>query len=132
MVKEPKVVQQLRAWRVYDIAIGADFSMSLGVLVNKMINASGLPAIAEEESAFIDSYNAPHPAANQPPSVTAKLMTHGSILPAFFNMNEFLGLKDPDVARVSDEGGEVSSSSEKPASTPTDTQVRVLLIDPAS
>ena len=44
----------------------------------------------------------------------------------------FLGLKDPDVARVSDEGGEVSSSSEKPASTPTDTQVRVLLIDPAS
>ena len=46
--------------------------------------------------------------------------------------DEFLGLKDPDVARVSDEGGEVSSSSEKPASTPTDTQVRVLLIDPAS
>jgi len=65
MVKEPKVVQQLRAWRVYDIGIGADFSMGLGVLVNKMITASGLPAIAEEESVFIDSYNVPHPAANQ-------------------------------------------------------------------
>ena len=50
----------------------------------------------------------------------------------FASLCFLVGLKDPDVARVSDEGGEVSSSSEKPASTPTDTQVRVLLIDPAS
>ena len=44
----------------------------------------------------------------------------------------FLGLHDPGVARVSDEGGEVSGSPEKPASTSTDTQVRVLHMGPAS
>ena len=46
--------------------------------------------------------------------------------------DEFLGLHDPGVARVSDEGGEVSGSPEKPASTSTDTQVRVLHMGPAS
>jgi len=81
MVKEPKVVQQLRAWRVYDIGIGADFSMGLGVLVNKMITASGLPAIAEEESVFIDSYNVPHPAANQASSINISSLTNSSTSP---------------------------------------------------